>query len=86
MLLRISWPVFASLGPPKHLQENAPPSAKGHPWEDPTLGWVEMEVKGLGQKEETEPETELSKRNLVKKKEEGTSAVTSGMLKLDWDS
>lgn len=50
------------------------------------MGWVEMEVKGLGQKEETEPETELSKRNLVKKKEEGTSAVTSGMLKLDWDS
>lgn len=43
------------------------PHSKDAPTEDPTLGWVEMEVKSRGPKKETEPGTELSKRNLVKK-------------------
>lgn len=45
-----------------------PSHSKDAPTEDPTSGWVETEVKSGGPKEETEPETELSKRNLVKKR------------------
>lgn len=55
---------------PIPLQED-PSHSKDAPTEDPTSGWVQREVKSRGPKEETEPETELSERNLVKKRRRG---------------
>lgn len=55
---------------PIPLQEN-PSHSKDAPTEDPTSGWVQTEVKSRGPKGETEPETELSKRNPVEKRRRG---------------